>query len=197
MRILLTMLALMITPSLANASFITTDKDLFYSMYENPTNVIDFDVLRDGRTYFQTSWSDLFHSHSNSTGPYNVMADAFNPQWHFQINNIDDQSSAYWGSIWHDGYIVANNIATWEDRLGYKAFAIYSGSSFIGYVTDEFNWYGDFGLTTYNRFDRIEYGFSMVEQQPLATPEPGTMLLMSFGAVGIAFVKRRRDKTRL
>lgn len=58
-----------------DAALITTDDTWFFSMYDNPTEIIDFTTLKDGTDYASASWEHpLINNtiHHDSGGKYEV-----------------------------------------------------------------------------------------------------------------------------
>lgn len=177
--------------SSANAYQTIRDQSLFQSLYENPTNLIDFTRLKDGSIFSNASSSEFVTT--TSPGHYTVRQEGWsNDIW---IGSTQEGCNCAWTATnWYGSYIGIGGY----DRLyinipGHapvSPIAINTSAGFVGFVpthASDAYFLLDRGVT----ISSVEYGFSAVPAAPIPEPETYAMMLAGLGLLSFA-VRRRK-----
>jgi len=180
-------LYMVLTSFNVQSTIITTDEVLFYSMYKNPTESIDFTLLKDGSTYFDVAVTNPLITGAThpgaSEGFYAVRENGWSDNFLFRTTN---GSLFHTATRWDGNSIGINSIFT-------PRFSIYSlNVSVIALNISSDTYSGFLGIipesNTGNHYELIypsmrihqfKSGFSTVAN----VSEPNTFIILAFALV--------------
>jgi len=189
----LAMVALALTPMQSKAMVVMHDEAAFMAMFINPTEVIDFNHLVDGRTFANADISAYVAQTRQPPLSYLVRQDGWSS--HLNIGSTTPGCQCAWQAVsWSAPGVIASDFyaSIYVELFGaLSPIALGSGADFTGLIpeneADRF-----YILSQTDSISSVRLGFAPVADQPSAVPEPATFALV-LAALASSLVTVRRS----
>lgn len=189
----LAMVALALAPMQSMAMVVTHDEATFMAMFINPTEVIDFTHLVDGRTFANADFSAYVAQTRQPPLSYLVRQDGWSS--HLNIGSTTPGCQCAWQAVsWSAPGVIAPDYyaSMYVELLGaLSPIALGSGGDFTGLIpeneTDRF-----YILSQADNISSVRLGFTPVADQPSFIAEPATFALV-LAALASSLVTVRRN----
>lgn len=184
--------AIAIAPVHSRAMVVTHDEAAFMAMFTNPTEVIDFTHLVDGRTFANAEFSAYVAQTRQPPLSYLVRQGGWSS--HLNIGSTTPGCQCAWQAVsWSAPSVVAPDFyaSIYVELLGpLSPIALGSGADFTGLIpeseADRFYTLGqDDSITS------VRLGFTRVADQSSSIPEPATIAPVLAALAGSLVSARR------
>jgi len=186
------MVALALTPMQSKAMVVTHDEAAFMAMFTDPTEVIDFTHLVDGRTFANADISAYVAQTRQPPLSYLVRQDGWSS--HLNIGSTTPGCQCAWQAVsWSAPGVIAPDFyaSIYVELLGVLSpIALGSGADFTGLIpeseADRF-----YILSQADNISSVRLGFAPAADQPSSIPEPATFALVLVALAGSLVTVRR------